>query len=268
MEETYHLLSEQEKKNISSGNDTLNNNKQIIPLSTCQKTLSFLCGCCYKTYDLTKDEIFLYTKLQSHFSRSFFSSTHNCSDAPYQRVKRLAEEVFKGDNDYIELMKRPDEQEKRTKLLNYMGFLFEQCHYDVLGVGLVMSDILSYGTSKPEFVVAVRSMVNKRQYPFGQTFGHLIRAVKLYMYLDTDSERLKHKQKGTTFTMGRKDMKHFVEYLKNKNNKKQVVYEIICDMFVRLEREMRGKHLTLYSNEYNEIQNKILLDSLKSKFII
>ena len=106
-----------------------------------------------------------------------------------------------------------NETEKRTKLLNYMGFFFEQCYNDVLGVGTVMNDILNYETSKDRFVNAVRSMVNKRKYPFGQIFGKLVHAIKMYMYLDIDTERLKYKQQGMNITMSRKEMKYFVKYL-------------------------------------------------------
>ena len=160
-------------------------------------------------------------------------------------------------------MNRPNETEKRTKLLNYMGFFFEQCHNDVLGVGTVMNDILNYATTNDEFVKAVKAMVNKEKYPFGQIFGMLVHAVKMYMYLDSDSERLKYKQQGMNITMSRKEMKNFVKYLKNYRKKEDaVLYGIICNMFVDLEKEIRDKQLTLYSDEYIDIQNKIISDSL------
>jgi hypothetical protein len=126
-----------------------------------------------------------------------------------------------------------------------------------------MNDILIHATSNDAFVHAVRSMVNEEKYPFGQTFGKLIYAVKMYMYLDTDSKRLKYKQKGINITMSRWDMKLFVEHIKHSHNKLDIVYDIICNMFIHLEKEIRDKHLTLYSDEYTEIQNKIILDSLQ-----
>ena len=271
MEETSYLLFKEENEKMPSLSEVNytnnNNNQQIIPLSKCEKILSRIFCCCYNTYELTKEELDIYRSLQLTFSRSFLPSS--ASDALYQRVKLLADEVFAKDSDYDELMNRSNEIEKRTKLLNYMGFFFEQCYNDVLGVGQVINDILSYGTSQKVFVDAVRTMVDEGKYPFGQTFGNLIYTVKLYMYLDTDTERLKYKQKGINITMERQDMKSFVQFLKNNhNNELHVVYDIICDMFIHLEQEIRNKDLTLYSNEYIEIQNNIILDRLQCKSII
>ena len=210
----------------------------------------------FYNYRLTKEELDIYRSLQLTFSRSFLPSS--ASDALYQRVKLLADEVFAKDSDYDELMNRSNEIEKRTKLLNYMGFFFEQCYNDVLGVGQVINDILSYGTSQKVFVDAVRTMVDEGKYPFGQTFGNLIYTVKLYMYLDTDTERLKYKQKGINITMERQDMKSFVQFLKNNhNNELHVVYDIICDMFIHLEQEIRNKN-------DNEQIDKLILNEIQS----
>lgn len=261
-EESYKLLKERDDEESYKANNGSNNNQQIIPLSWWERILS-CCSYCYDTHSLTEEELSLYRSLQCTFSRSFLSSTHNPSDTLYNSVKHLADRVFENDNDYTDLMNRQNETEKRTKLLNYMGFFFEQCYNDVLGVGTVMNDILNYATSKDTFVNAVRLMVDKRKYPFGQIFGKLVYAVKMYMYLDTDSERLKYKQQGMNITMSRKEMKSFVKYLKNSHKKEHVVYDIICNMFIHLEEEIRDKHLTLYSDEYTEIQNKIILDSLQ-----
>ena len=238
-EESYKLLEGEGDGESYRANNGSNNNQQIIPLSICESILSCFCFCCYETYKLTQDELSLYRTLQCTFSHSFLSSTHNPSDTLYNSVKHLADKVFVNDNDYTDLINRQNETEKRTKLLNYMGFFFEQCHNDVLGVGTVMNDILNYATSKVKFINAVRSMVNKRKYPFGQIFGKLVLAVKMYMYLDTDSERLKYKQQGMNITMSRKEMKSFVKYLKNSRKKEEhIVYDIICDMFIHLEKEI------------------------------
>ena len=251
------MKNQSEQQNQS----TLESNSDIIQPSLIENFLGFIP--CFN-YRLTEDELSLYRTLQSTFSRSFLpSSINNPSDTLYSSVKHLAEKVFDKDDDYKELMNRPNETEKRTKLLNYMGFFFEQCHNDVLGVGTVMNDILNYATSNDKFVKAVKAMVNKGKYPFGQIFGMLVHAVKMYMYLDSDSERLKYKQQGMNITMSRKEMKNFVKYLKNYHKKEDaVLYGIICNMFVDLEKEIRDKQLTLYSDEYIDIQNKIISDSL------
>ena len=265
-EESYKLLEGEGDGESYRVNNGSNNNQQIIPLSIWESILSCFCFCCYETYKLTQDELSLYRTLQCTFSHSFLSSTHNPSDTLYNSVKHLADKVFDKDNDYTDLMNRQNETEKRTKLLNYMGFVFEKCYNDVLGVGTVMNDILNYATSKDPFVNAVRLMVNKRKYPFGQIFGKLVHAVKMYMYLDTDSERLKYKQQGMNITMSRKEMKSFVKYLKNSRKKEEhIVYDIICDMFIHLEKEISNMDLTLYSDEYTNIQNKIILDNLQYK---
>ena len=264
-DEKKYLLMKEDNRGLyiaSNGNGNKNksgnNNEQIIPLSICEKILSCFCFCCYDSYKLTEDELSLYRTLQSTFSRSFFaSSINNPSDTLYSSVKDLAEKVFDKDDDYKELMNRPNETEKRTKLLNYMGFFFEQCHNDVLGVGTVMNDILNYATSNDKFVKAVRLMVYKGKYPFGQIFGKLVHGVKMYMYLDSDSERLKYKQQGMNITMSRKEMKNFVKYLKNYHKKEDaVLYGIICNMFVDLEKEIRDKNEneTIDNLIYNEIK--------------
>lgn len=254
------MMEQSEQQNQSTLEQRVYND--IIQPSLIEIVFGFIS--CFN-YRLTQDELSLYRSLQCTFSRSFLSSTHDPSDTLYNNVKHLADKVFVNDNDYTDLMNRQNETEKRTKLLNYMGFFFEHCHNDVLGVGTVMNDILNYATSKVTFVNAVRSMVNKRKYPFGQIFGKLVHAVKMYMYLDTDSERLKYKQQGMNITMSRKEMKYFVKYLKDYHKKEHIVYDIICDMFVHLEKEISDKDLTLYSDEYTNIQNKIILDSLQYK---
>lgn len=244
-------MEQSEQQNQSTLKQRVNHD--IIQPSFIESLLGFIS---YFNYRLTEEELSLYRSLQCTFSRSFLSSNHNPSDTLYNSVKHLADRVFVNDNDYTDLMKRQNETEKRTKLLNYMGFFFEQCYNDVLGVGTVMNDILNYATSKDTFVSAVRSMVDNRKYPFGQIFGKLVYAVKMYMYLDTDSERLKYKQQGMNITMSRKEMKSFVKYLKNSHKKVHIVYDIICNMFIHLEQEIRDKN----DNETidNLIRNEIL----------
>ena len=245
MNESKILL--QEKASVSC--------RHIIPLSRFEKIYS--CGGrCFLRYKLTNEEFNNFVILQNKFSESFFEEPEN-SQTIYDIIKKLSNQVFINDIEYYELMSRKNEEEKKRKLLNYMGFLFEECYYDVLGVGCIIEEILSEGIHHFDFVKEIRNMVDNQVIPFGQTFGQLVYKIKLFLYLDTDKNfEYKHSKK----RINRKQLKNLAKYLLNDRTFCKF-YRIIFELFIWISKEFHKQY------PKNRTRINVIIDNIIEKAI-
>jgi hypothetical protein len=245
MNESKILL--QEKRTISY--------RHIIPLSNFEKIYSCFGYCSIKN-KLTKEEYNNFVVLQNKFSESFFDEPENTQNI-YDSVKKLANQVFINDIEYYELMSRKNEEEKRRKLLNYMGFLFGECYYDVLGVGCIIEEILSESINHFDFIKEIRNMVNNQIIPFGQTFGKLVYKIKLFLYLDNDKN---FENKYSKKRIKRKQLKNLAKYLLNDKTFCKF-YRIIFELFIWISEEFRKQ----YSQNRSRINS--IIDNIIEKAI-
>jgi hypothetical protein len=245
MNESKILL--QEKRKISF--------RHIIPLSNFEKIYSCFGYCCLKN-KLTKEEYNNFVVLQNKFSESFFDEPENTQNI-YDSVKKLANQVFINDIEYYELMSRKNEEEKRRKLLNYMGFLFEECYYDVLGVGCIIEEILSESINHFDFIKEIRNMVNNQIIPFGQTFGKLVYKIKLFLYLDNDKN---FENKYSKKRIKRKQLKNLAKYLLNDKTFCKF-YRIIFELFIWISEEFRKQY------SQNRAKINFIIDNIIEKAI-
>ena len=241
MNESKILL--QEKKTISY--------RHIILLSNFEKIYSCFGYCCLQN-KLTKEEYNNFVVLQNKFSESFFDEPENTQNI-YDSVKKLANQVFINDIEYYELMSRKDEEEKRRKLLNYMGFLFEECYYDILGVGCIIEEILNESINHFDFIKEIRNMVNNQIIPFGQTFGKLVYKIKLFLYLDNDKN---FKYKYSKKRINRKQLKNLAKYLLNDKTFCKF-YRIIFELFIWISEEFRKQYSQNRTRIHSIIDNII-----------
>lgn len=214
--------------------------------------------CCSSKYTLTGPEFRAYNSLQSSFSSSNIDK-----EELYQSIKTFADKVFQGDDDYNELINRDNEEEIRRKLLNYMGFMFEDVSNDLKGIENIAIQFFNYSITKDDFVGIVRNIFESPKILFGQTIRTIIYNLKLYMYLDSDREKLEHKQKGISVKMGRKEMKNFAQRLVNFNdNPVNLVFDIVCQLFTSFKNDNLIQNIEIGNPDYWNIVNKAIINAI------
>lgn len=119
-------------------------------------------------------------KFQQLFFQPFTDKQYD-SESLYFSIKVFSNKIFQNDTDYKQLTSRLNKDETKRKLLNYMGFFFEYCYYDVIGAGKVMNDLLREGVENEKFCSNVLQMVETQNIPFGQTFGKLVYSFKMFI---------------------------------------------------------------------------------------
>ena len=227
--------------------------EEIIPPSFWEK-----CCCCYD-YKLTQTERQKYESLKNKITQS----TKINEEDLYKSIKTFADEVFKDDHQYQELMERNNEKANKRKLLDYMGFMFEDIRNDLKGIENIAIDFFNYSTNKVVFVNAVKSILESPKILFGQTIRTIIYKLKLYMYLDNDTKQLEYKQRGITVKMGRKEMKNFAKYLTTQNdtNVTNCFYDVVCELFKWFKDEKSIQNIQIGGNWsiVNEAINNVII---------
>ena len=232
--------------------DVPENEGEIIP-PTCYDLF-----CCSK-YTLTGPEFTAYKSLQNSFSSSNIDK-----EVLYQSIKTFADKVFQDDSDYGELINRDDEEEVRRKLLNYMGFMFEDISNDLKGIESIAVQFFNYSITNDDFVGRVRAIFESPKILFGQTIRTIIYNLKLYMHLDSERERLEHKQKGISVKMGRKEMKNFAKRLVNFNdNPVNLVFDVVCKLFAWFKDDNLIQNIEIGNPDYWNTVNIAIMNAIK-----
>lgn len=234
--------------------DVPENGGEIIAPTCCERLF-------FSEYKLTGQEFTTYKLLQRNFSSNNFIDKEQL----YQSIKTFADQIFQGDIDYNELINRENEGEIRRKLLNYMGFMFEDVSNDLKGIESIAIQFFDYSVTKENFVGIVRNIFEQPKILFGQTIRIIIYNLKLYMYLDSEREKLEHKQKGISVKMGRKELKNFAKRLINfSNNPVNLVFDVVCQIFAWFKDDNLIQNIEIGNPDYWNIVNKAIINAIKS----
>ena len=83
------------------------------------------------------------------------------------------------------------------------------------------------------------------------------------MHLDSERERLEHKQKGISVKMGRKEMKNFAKRLVNFNdNPVNLVFDIVCQLFTSFKNDNLIQNIEIGNPDYWNIVNKAIINAI------
>ena len=220
------------------------------------------CCSCWD-YTLTESELQKYKTLQMIFS-TFIDINE---EELYNSIKTFADEVFDGDDQYNELMNRVNEEEKKRKLLNYMGFLFDDISNDLKGIENIANKFFDYSKRDPEFVGVVRAILESPKILFGQTIGILIYNLKMYMHLESNRNILENIQKEIGVKMGRKEMKNFAKYLdviySNDDNIINSVFNVVCKLFRWFKEENSIQNIEIGNLNYWDTVKQAIINVIK-----